>query len=528
MALLTIRAASIAASFSLLALPASATSLQDQVNQALGVSAADVQELVIDGSTATAVFTDIVLAGTSYHLELYPHSVRSDDYQVLEQREDGRYVQVRPAPERTLRGYLADWPGSRVAASWLDDGLYARILADGQEWWVQPIAKLVPDAAPTQHAVYSQSAVLNHPGHCGADSLPNNQRIADPVTPGGGANTYGTIKVCELACDTDHEYYLDYGSTAAVTNRINTVINTMNLQYESEVGITHEIGTIIVRSSTNDPYSSNDAGTLLDQFRSHWVNNQSGVHRDVAHMFTGRNINGGTIGIAWLGVICNSSYGYGLVESDFNNNFSSATDLSAHELGHNWNADHCNCTSNTMNPYITSANTFHVTLTRPEIVSHRNSRSCLSDQTGGGNEVQLFADGFESGDFATGGWVLQNNRPRIRPRAARTGSWGARIRRAAWIERSVSTSGYTNIRLEYSRRTRNLDPGETFKIEFFDGLVWNTVETVGDTGNSWSDKNITLNTLADNNPSFKIRFTIAASQGKERGDLDDVRVFGTQ
>ena len=113
----------------------------------------------------------------------------------------------------------------------------------------------------------------------------------------------------------------------------------MNLQYEPEVGITHSITTTLVRTSSNQPYTSSDAGTLLDQFRSEWNSNQSSIQRDVAQLFTGKSIIGGTIGIAWVGAVC-TSFGYGMVESDFNGNFASATDLSAHELGHNFGLHH--------------------------------------------------------------------------------------------------------------------------------------------------------------------------------------------
>lgn len=182
----------------------------------------------------------------------------------------------------------------------------------------------------------------------------------------GGVGTAG-LKIAELACDTDYEYFLDHGANTAA--RIESVVNTMNLRYGSEVGITHALGTVVVRSSSNDPYNTTDAGTFLNQLRNEWNANQGGVARDVAQLFTGKEINGGTIGIAWLGVVCNSSYGYGLVQSNFNNNFASATDFSAHELGHNWSADHRSCTSHTMNPYITS---------------FRDSRTCLDDDGGGG------------------------------------------------------------------------------------------------------------------------------------------------
>ena len=78
--------------------------------------------------------------------------------------------------------------------------------------------------------------------------------------------------------------------------------------------------------------------------------NQTGVQRDVAQLFTGRNLDGSVIGIAYPGGIC-TNFGYNLVQNY--GNLGCATDLSAHELGHNWSAGHCSCGGHTMNPSIT-------------------------------------------------------------------------------------------------------------------------------------------------------------------------------
>ena len=108
----------------------------------------------------------------------------------------------------------------------------------------------------------------------------------------------------------DDRYYQDYGKPANVQNRVELIINTRNGQYESQVAIRHEITQILVRTTSSDPYTSSDAATLLCQFITEWTNNQSGVPRDVAHLFTGRSINGGTIGIAAdLGDICDNNGG---------------------------------------------------------------------------------------------------------------------------------------------------------------------------------------------------------------------------
>jgi hypothetical protein len=62
-------------------------------------------------------------------------------------------------------------------------------------------------------------------------------------------------------------------------------------------------------------------------------------------MFTGKNISGSTIGIAYLGGLCSTGAGYGLSQSKFSFSMTSRVALTAHELGHNWTANHCNGTS---------------------------------------------------------------------------------------------------------------------------------------------------------------------------------------
>ena len=230
------------------------------------------------------------------------------------------------------------------------------------------------------------------------------QGVRDAGVPSGAMKAAGAV--CELATDADYEYFQDWGSVSGVQNRIESVVNTMNLQYESEVGISHQLVTQLVRTGSNQPYKSKNASKLLNQVRSEWLQNQSGVHRDVVQLFTGKVIGGSTIGIAWLGVICDTNLGYSMVQSDFNGNYASATDLSAHELGHNWNAGHCSCTSHTMNPYIVNANTFHPSFTIPTITAFRDASSCLGDGGGdpppGGDPTDLHVASIVAGTKGAG------------------------------------------------------------------------------------------------------------------------------
>ncbi len=359
--------------------------IESSTNQALGLSASAVQSLDIQVEGDGSLQVPLLFEGAWTQLSLQPHSVRAANFELIAHDADGNYRSVDPGRTVTLRGTLEGHPGAKVAGGVLEDGFYARIiLGDDREFWMQPIAALVPGATATDYVLYQSGDVLPTNHTCGSDLIARSFSNLGPTVSQPTAGAGGGLYTCELACDADFQYYQDYGNSMNnVSNRIQTVIGAMNLQYEAEVDITHAITQILVRTSTNQPYTSNNAGTLLDQFVAQWTSNHGNIQRDIAQLFTGKSIQGGTIGIAYLGVICNSGFGYGLVESDFNGNFASATDLSAHELGHNWDAEHCSCPSFTMNPSITSSNTFNPNVTRQAIASHRDSRSCLDFGMGG-------------------------------------------------------------------------------------------------------------------------------------------------
>jgi hypothetical protein len=262
----------------------------------------------------------------------------------------------------------------------MTDGLYARIrLADGTEYWMEPVSEKLGLRESGLYAFYRGDDVIASGGECGTKDHRDVGSVLDMLAnynPADNANRGGSLMVAQLACDTDYEYWQDWGSNTE--SRINQVINSMNQQYENEVSLRHEITTIIVRDNSNDPYTSSDAETLLDQFRNEWNSNQGSIIRDVAHLFTGKN-TGTTIGIAWLGVVCYTNMAYSLVQSDCCGSIACATDLSAHELGHNWNADHQESPSyNTMYPTIQCANLF-ITATEDEINAYANSINCLSN-----------------------------------------------------------------------------------------------------------------------------------------------------
>lgn len=312
-------------------------------------------------------------------LNLRPYDVTAPGFKVIEQR-NGQYTQVDPGAPRTYRGSIDEIPGSVIAASLLDEGLFARILLpDGGEYWIEPLAARLPDAGIDDHVVYKGQDVIPSNGICGtvADEV---HGAAERLTGERGTACGADLCVAQIACDADRFFYAQQGSTTpGVTNRIALVMNSVNVVYERDVLIRHLITQIIVRTDASEPYNTTDPGSLLNQLAFEWNSNHTDIPRDVVHMFTGRSIDGSVIGIAQLGVICNLSQAYGLVESNCCGSLGCSADLSEHELGHNWNAPHCSCQSPayTMNPSITCANRFAAS-SISTIVAFRNSRGCLS------------------------------------------------------------------------------------------------------------------------------------------------------
>ncbi|MEE8467268.1 MAG: M12 family metallo-peptidase, partial [Planctomycetota bacterium] len=488
-------------------------------NLALGLEASEILQLDVSGEIGRPLLVDLEIGGIPFALALRSYSVRSDHYHLIAVGANGAQVEHDPGPVRTLRGRLLEDPGSLAAGSLMDDGLYATLhMSSGDVYWLQPLVGVIEGAARDDYVLFHNDDIIDTGRLCGADDLPNNTPKLEP--PSGPGTSDFSVKVAELGCDADFQYFQRWGSVAGVQARINLVINAMDLQYERDVAISHEITTILVRTSGGAPYTSTDPSTLLNQFRAEWLTNQGGIQRDVAQLFTGKNLNGGVIGVAWLQVIC-SNFGFGLVQSDFNNNFASTTDLSAHELGHNWAAGHCSCSGWTMNPSITSANRFHETFTVPSIVAHRNSRGCLGD---GDSGTVLFEEDFASGDYTTGGWAVKNGRAKIKKVGAAHG-FVARLKRVTWIERGISTVGFSDIRLAYDHRSRNYVAGETLKVRWFDGTKWRVIEQSVTFG--WVHSHLDFPPAADNNSAFKIRFkTNATTLAHRRSDVDNVTVLG--
>ncbi len=328
------------------------------------------------------------IAGQVYEIDLKPYSVRANGHTLLVQGPDGALTRRKAGPVRTLRGRVRGRSDCRVAAARLEDGLHVMVvLENGSRCWMEPLPRYA--GAENIYAVYEERDIVPPQGTCDMPAAEGPDVIDEDDDRRPDSPRPGSALIARIACDTDVEFVTRHGSPAAAEARIEAIINAINVQYETQVGIRHEIATTVIRS-VSDPYSASGARDRLCQLIREWTTNQTDVERDVTHLFTGARLAGFAIGIAAdIGGtgICVSEGGcvggrfglfgsYCLAVSDFTDSFSCATDLTAHELGHLWGAFHCNCPTSTMNPAVTCANRFSAT-TMQSILAYRDTRECL-------------------------------------------------------------------------------------------------------------------------------------------------------
>lgn len=234
---------------------------------------------------------------------------------------------------------------------------------------------------------------------CGTDRLPSNGRItmggagrsafpalAAPPSEADSLPTTaaaGTLKEAEIASEADFEMSQAAGSGSSANAEFLTTINSVSAVYEAQLGIRLTVTFQHAWTTSSDPYSGTSPDALLSQFTTYWTSNYAGSqHYDVAHFRTGVELDSNIIGLAWLDAVC-TSYKYGLSQRLGSSSYD--VPLVAHEVGHNFGANHDSCPSGVswvMCPYLIQNETDFSSTSKTAIASYVGSISCLSTVSG--------------------------------------------------------------------------------------------------------------------------------------------------
>lgn len=152
-----------------------------------------------------------------------------------------------------------------------------------------------------------------------------------------------TFRIVTLSTDADPEWYAKYGESSNA--EIAAIVNAAEAIYERQLGIRFALVRQHVYTDSS-PYTSTDASKLLASFLKNPENAANlsfsplTFHQDVdlKHLFTGKDLDGKTIGLSYLGAICwAAESAYGLTQ-----NLNRVLNVStfAHEIGHSLGAQH--------------------------------------------------------------------------------------------------------------------------------------------------------------------------------------------
>jgi hypothetical protein len=140
-----------------------------------------------------------------------------------------------------------------------------------------------------------------------------------------------------------------------------------------------------------------------------------------------------------------------------------------------------------------------------------------------------WADDFQDGDISD--WTVTAYEPGEPGyvNVANKGNPGpsAELRGYVWFEHAVDTSGFTDIHVYFDAIQKGLDvtKGEAMTLEYYDGVDWILIGSVTET--SWTSFDKSCGSGADNNPSFRIRFSLNSNHTAEWARVDNVIVDGT-
>jgi hypothetical protein len=328
--------------------------------------------------------------GGVFEFALARHDIRAWWYKAEDSGSDGEPTPVKMPELNTYRGFIEGRPDVEIRFNIREDVVEGVILTPHDWYFVEPVKNYEPDAPATEALVYRASDIRpDAVGTCGTSLFERIGHAEDMVGPIPREADSGPV-IADVATEADYEYVTAMGGSAGANSSILDVLNQVDGIYSAQLSVSLRVVYQHTWSDAGDPYSSTAPATMLGEFRSWYSSNMSAIDYDLAHMWTGKDMDGSTIGIAYLGVVCNArSYSYG-VSQRFNSTPGKYI-LTAHEIGHNFGASHpdqaspvpANCSNTIMNSSVGTGTTF-CQFSRDEISAHVQSySSCLAAGSGG-------------------------------------------------------------------------------------------------------------------------------------------------
>lgn len=267
------------------------------------------------------------------------------------------------------------------------DGSWARIATKGSEvhgliwdgaelYVVEPSetirAALVPplDASNTQTVVFRLADTLVDAGASmcavdgadgatqGATAYQSLTRELDTLKRGAALMQSGAAGMrLELSVIGDAKFRAQFATEAEAVDAMLVRLNNVDGIFSSQLGVEIQVPTVQVFDAANDPLPATTSSTeLLEQLGKLRERTPALQSRGLTHLFTGRDLDGTTVGIGYVNSLCRAKYGVGLTEVRGRGPWLESL-ITAHELGHNFGSVHdgeAQCSSVPQNQFLMS------------------------------------------------------------------------------------------------------------------------------------------------------------------------------
>ncbi|KAG8011611.1 Disintegrin and metalloproteinase domain-containing protein 28, partial [Nibea albiflora] len=346
------------------------------------------------------------------------------DYTETYYKEDGTEVTTSPddIDHCYYHGSIVNDSESSVSISTCD-GLRGYFRTSAQRYLIEPLS----GGDEGDHAVMTFNDENFKPAVCGVTNTSWSPDFEPPTgrsrSRSAGSSIVQQQKYIELFLVADNREYLKMKQDRTeLRKRIFEIVNFVNMAYKplrtfiALVGL--EIWTGSDQISVTPP-----AGANLDAFMK-WRNSNLMKRKkhDNAHLISGIDFEGATVGLAFIGTLC-SGHSVGVVQ-DHNDRAIAVGATLAHEMGHNLGMDHddssaCACTGDSC--IMAAALSWNVPRTFSSCSSNNYERyltsrspSCLLDKPDYNNVVAppVCGNGFvEKGELCDCGTVEECTNP---------------------------------------------------------------------------------------------------------------------